>query len=37
MHYTHRPVNSIWDKEELFQQWKELICHLFISSDCGNY
>jgi len=28
---THRPINSIWDKEELLQQWKELICYLFIS------
>ena len=28
---THRPVNSIWDKEELLQQWKELIRYLFIS------
>jgi len=28
---TNRPISSVWDKEELLQQWKELMCYLFIS------
>jgi len=28
---THRPINSVWDTAELFQQWKELMSYLFIS------
>jgi hypothetical protein len=28
---THRPINSIWDEEELLQQWKALMCYQFIS------
>jgi hypothetical protein len=40
IHYvlTHKLINSIWNKEELPQQWKEyVIIHIYDETNCSNY
>ena len=33
----HKLINSIWNMEELPEEWKELFCKKGDKTDCGNY